>query len=151
MILAALQEAASGVGVSPAAARSPESISPGGLHPLQDEPDMPFRGEWSREDTVPGSFDELAHRIRAQLQDPAHTPQGGDAAACRNLTALWDELDKLTAGGEDGQAEALDLAAEIAERHGCLPRYRAGRPPRPPDHRHVSRRPARPRQSPDLG
>jgi hypothetical protein len=121
MILAALQEAVSGVGVSPAAARSPESISPGGLPALQDEPDMPFRGEWSREDTVPGSFDDLAHRIRAQLQEPAHTPQGGDAAACRNLTALWDELDKLTAGGEGGQAEALDLAAEIAERIAACP------------------------------
>ena len=120
MILAALQQAAAGIGVSPKA-RSPESILPGGLPPLQDEPFMPFRGEWSREDTVPGSFDDLAHRIREQTQQEAHTPQGGDAAACRNLTALWDELDKLTAGGKGGQAEALDLAAEIAERMAACP------------------------------
>jgi hypothetical protein len=120
MILAALQQAAAGIGVSPKA-RSSESISPGGLPPLQDEPSMPFRGEWSREDTVPGSFDDLAHRIREQTQQEAHTPLGGDAAACRNLTVLWDELDKLTAGGKAGQAEALDLAAEIAERLAACP------------------------------
>jgi hypothetical protein len=120
MILTALQQAAAGIGVSPKA-RNPESISPGGLPPLQDEPSMPSRGEWSREDTVPGSFDDLAHRIREQTQQEAHTPQGGDAAACRNLTALWDELDKLTAGGEGGRAEALDLAAEIAERLAACP------------------------------
>ena len=94
VILAALQEAASGVGVSPADARSPGSISSCRAASLcKSEPDMPFRGEWSSEDTVPGSFDDLARRIREQLQEPAHTPQGGDAAACRNLTALWDELE----------------------------------------------------------
>ena len=82
---------------------------------------MSIRGEWSREDTVPGSFDDLARRIRERLQERAHTPQGGDTAACRNLTALWDELDKFTAGGEGGQAEALDLAAEIAERLAACP------------------------------
>jgi hypothetical protein len=127
MILAALQEAVSGVGYSSADARSPESIPPGGLPLLQAEPDMPFRGEWSREDTVPGSFDDLAHRIREQLQEPAHTPQG-DAAACRNLTALWDGLDKLTAGGKGGQAEALDLAAEIADRIAACPDTAPGGP-----------------------
>ena len=121
VILAALQEAASGVGVSPADARSPESISLSRLLPLQEEPYLPFRGEWSAEDTVPGSFDDLARRIREQIQEPAHTPQGGDAAACRNLTALWDELGKLTVDGEGGQAEALDLASEIAERMAACP------------------------------
>ena len=151
MILAALQQAAAGIGVSPKA-RSQESISPGGLPPLQDVPYMPIRGEWSREDTVPGSFDDLARRIREQTQqEPAHTPQGGDAAACRNLTALWDELDKLTAGGEGGQAEALDLAAEIAERLAACPDTV---PDSPLGQRIIVTflgRPARPRQPPGLG
>ena len=120
-ILAAVQEAAPQPGASPAAARSPEDTPPAGLPPLQEEPYMPIRGEWSREDTAPGSFDDLARRIGEQLQEPAHTGQGGDAASCRNLTALWDELDNLTAGREDGQAEALDLASAIAERIAACP------------------------------
>ena len=75
MILAALQRQHPGIGVSPEP-RSPESISPGGLPPLQDEPYMPFRGEWSREDTVPGSFDDLARRIREQIQTAGAHPAG---------------------------------------------------------------------------
>ena len=73
-ILAAVQEAAPEPGTSPAAARNPEGPPPAGLPPLQQEPYMPIRGEWSREDTVPGSFDDLARRIGEQLQEPA-TPR----------------------------------------------------------------------------
>ena len=121
VILAALEKSAPGQGSPPAGSLDPGETQPDGLPPLQDEPYMPIRAEWSREDTVPGSFDDLARRIREQLQAPAHTRQGGDAASCGNLTALWDELEKFTSAGEDGQAEALDLAAEIAERLAACP------------------------------
>ena len=120
-ILGAVQEAAPQPGASLAAASSPEDTSSAGLPPLQEEPYMPIRGEWSREETVPGSFDDLARRIGEQLQEPAHTREGGDATSCRNLTALWDELDNLTAVREDDQAEALDLASAIAERIAACP------------------------------
>ena len=121
MILASLQEAAPGPGTSPTAAQAPGNISPAGLPPLQDVPDISIRAEWSSEDTVPGSFDDLARRIRERLQDPAHTQQAGDTASCRALIALWDELETFTAAGGDCQPEALDLAAEIAERLAACP------------------------------
>lgn len=82
---------------------------------------QPIRAEWNREDTVPGSFDDLAHRIRERLQDPAHTRQAGDPATCRALTTLWDELEAFTAAGVGCQPEAVDLAAEIAERLAACP------------------------------
>jgi hypothetical protein len=84
-------------------------------------PDIPIRAEWSKEDAVPGSFDELAHRIRERLQDPAHTRQAGDTATCCALITLWDELETFTAAEGDCQPEAVDLAAEIAERLAACP------------------------------
>jgi len=121
MILAFLQEAAPGPGTSPIAAQAPGNISPAGLPPLQVVPDISIWAEWSSEDTVPGSFDDLARRVRERLQDPAHTQQAGDTASCRALIALWDELETFIAAGGDRQSEALDLAVEIAERLAACP------------------------------
>jgi hypothetical protein len=119
-ILAALRGAVPQPDASPAAAPNPESILLDGLPPLQDEPYMPIEGEWSSEDTAPGSFNDLARRIREQLQEPVHTWQSGDPGSCLSLAVLWDELDRLTAGSE-GPAEGLELAAEIAERMAACP------------------------------
>jgi hypothetical protein len=121
MILDSLQETAPSPGTAPPAAQAPGNISPAGLPPLQDVPDISIRAEWSREDAVPGSFDDLAHRIRERLQDPAHIRQAGDTATCRALITLWDELETFTAAGGDCQPEAVDLAAEIAERLADCP------------------------------
>jgi hypothetical protein len=121
MILASLREAAPGADTQPPAAHVPGGIPPDALPPLQDVPDMPIRAEWSSDDAVPGSFDDLARRIREQLPNPAHTREAGDASSCSALTALWDELEQFTAAGNDGRSEGLDLAAEIAERLAACP------------------------------
>jgi hypothetical protein len=120
-ILTALQEVAPGPGASPAPACNAGSFPSAGLPPLGEEPYMPVRWEWSREDTVPGSFDDLAGRIGEQLQKLAHTRQSGDASSCRNLIGLWDELDTLTVAKEASKPEALDLATAIAQRMAACP------------------------------
>ena len=122
MILALLQEAAPGPGTSPIAAQAPgEHLSCRAASTASRAGHTDFRAEWSSEDTVPGSFDDLARRVRERLQDPAHTQQAGDTASCRTLIALWDELEKFIAAGGDRQSEALDLAVEIAERLAACP------------------------------
>ena len=121
MILASLQGTAPGSSTTPTAAQTPGNISPAGLPPLQDVPDISIRAEWSREDAVPGSFDDLAQRIRERLQDPAHTRQAGDTATCCALITLWDELETFAATRGDCQPEAVDLAAEIADRLAACP------------------------------
>lgn len=121
MILASLQEAASGPGTTPAAAQAPGSIPPRGLSPLQGVPDISISAEWSSEDAAPGSFDDLARRARERLQDPTHTQQADYTAECRALIALWDELETFTAAEGDCQSEALGLAAEIAGRLAACP------------------------------
>ena len=56
-----------GQGSPPASSPARGETEPDALPPLEEERYMPIRGEWSREDTVPGSFDDLARRIREQL------------------------------------------------------------------------------------
>ena len=66
MTLAALEKAAP---ARAAAAGSPASgeTESDALPPLQDEPYMPIRAEWSREDTVPGILRRPGTPIREQL------------------------------------------------------------------------------------
>ncbi len=76
--------------------------------------------QWESDSPAPGSFDDLARRIDEQLQRPAHLDKTGDASACTILNALWDELDAAPATASDRQAEARDLAVQIARQlAGC--------------------------------
>ena len=95
------------------------AICPASCH-LSETSGLPFDMQWETESPEPGSLDDLARRIDEQLQRPAHLEKAGDPAACTTLITLWDELDTATAVASDRQAEARDLAAQIASRlAGC--------------------------------
>jgi hypothetical protein len=121
MILAALDDAVSCPAAAQSAPPAPGLYQLAVLPPLEDPSDIPFRAEWGIDDSAPGSYDDLARRVRERLQSPTHTKEAGDVSSCISLIALWDELSTFIIAADGQQAEAVDMTVEIAERlAACL-------------------------------
>jgi len=121
MILAALGDAARDPAAAQMAPIAPGRYQPGALPLLDDLSDIPIRAEWGIDDPAPGSYEDLAHRVREQLQSPAHAEDAGDAASCSSLIALWEELSTFVLAEDGERAEAAEMTAEIAERLALCP------------------------------
>jgi len=120
-ILAALDDATSDHGQAQPTLSALSTHPLNALPPVLDVSDIPVRAEWGIDIPVPGSIDDLARRIRVQLQSPAHTDRAGDASACASLLGLWDELSTFIAAEDLLRTEAVDLTVQIAERLADCP------------------------------
>ena len=78
-----------------------------GLPPLQGLPDISIQAERGSEDAAPGSFDDLARRLRERSRPPTPSRLVIPPHAAPWI-ALWDVLETLIAAREDCRKSPVD-------------------------------------------